>query len=177
MEKRRRRLDSLGERKARFVVIYARIIAVAVLAIALAGLVWKIWHTGVVAGRAEVQASWDAETAQEIKQQAAAKAKADADTRTLQDMADTNRRKANAEILALNVRVGEYAARLRQRPERPDAGSVPTVAGPGPGGCTGANLYREDAGHLVRLAADADRISVALKSCQAAYESAREALK
>lgn len=153
--------------------LYARIAAAAVLAIVLAGAIWKIRHDGIVAGRAEVQQKWDAETAQEIKQQAAAKAKADGDTKDLQDKADTNRRKANAEILALNVRVGEYAARLRQRPERPDAGSVPTVAGPGAGGCTPSQLYRSDASLALQIAADADRLRIGLQACQQAYENAR----
>lgn len=153
--------------------LYARIAAIAVLAIALAGMAWKIRHDGIVSGRAEVQAKWDIQTAEEIKQQAAAKAKADADTKTLQDKADANRRKANAEILALSLRVGEYANRLSNRPERPDASSVPTIAGPGAGGCTPSQLYRSDASMALQIAADADRLRIGLQACQAAYEAAR----
>lgn len=153
--------------------LYTRIAAIAVLAVVLAGFGWKLRHGGVVAGRAEVQAKWDIQTAEEIKQQAEAKAKADADTKSLQDKADTNRRKSNAEILALNIRLGEYASRLSNRPERPDPGSVPAITGLGASGCTPSQLYRSDAILALQIAADADRLRIGLQACQSAYEAAR----
>ncbi len=41
--------------------IYAKIAAALALLAALAGIYWKIHHDGVVSGRAEVQADWDAD--------------------------------------------------------------------------------------------------------------------
>jgi hypothetical protein len=153
--------------------LWARLAIAVAIAVFVAGVIYKIRHSGVVAGRAEVQAAWNAETVEEKRQQAAAREKADAATRDLQASADTNRRKANAEILALNVRVSEYAARLRSRPERPDVGSVPTVAGTRPSGCTPSELYRSDASLALQIAADADRLRIGLQACQAAYNAAR----
>ncbi len=40
--------------------IYAKIAAALALLAALAGIYWKIHHDGVVSGRAEIQAKWDA---------------------------------------------------------------------------------------------------------------------
>ncbi len=41
--------------------IYAKIAAALALIAALAGIYWKIHHDGVVSGRAEIQADWDAD--------------------------------------------------------------------------------------------------------------------
>ena len=153
--------------------IYARLAAAAVLAIALAGLVWKIWHTGVVAGRAEIQAQWDSERVEMQKQAAAALAKSVQVTSDLQAKSDALRRAKNAQIDSIGLELAESLKRLRSRAERPDAGSVPTVAGPGASGCTPSQLYRSDASLALQIAADADRLRIGLQACQQAYDNAR----
>lgn len=80
--------------------------------------------------------------------------------------------KATDETADLQRRVAALAHSLRNRPERPAAGGdVP--AGPAdPVACTGAQLYREDAGFLVGEAARADQLRIDLDRCQAAYDAA-----
>jgi hypothetical protein len=46
------------------VSLYARLAALAVILLALAGVAWKLHHSGYVAGKAEIQAQWDAERVQ-----------------------------------------------------------------------------------------------------------------
>jgi hypothetical protein len=55
--------------------------------------------------------------------------------------------------------------RMRNRPSRPTG--VPAPASPDCAGATGRELSAEDAGFLVRLAADADRHRAALAACYA----------
>ena len=63
---------------------------------------------------------------------------------------------------------------LRTRPSRPST-TAPAVAsnGQAASGCTGAELYREDASVALREAARADTIRVSLKACYAQYDDAR----
>ena len=62
-----------------FGISYLRIAAVLAVVIAIAGAAWKLHHTGVVSGRAEIQAQWDADialrTAAVLKASEAARAK------------------------------------------------------------------------------------------------------
>ena len=61
---------------------------------------------------------------------------------------------------------------LRKRPGRPAAGgAVPGGAAPAVA-CTGAGLYREDAGFLVGESARADRIRIELARCRQLYDQA-----
>lgn len=157
--------------------IYARLAAVAVLVIALAALGWKIRHDGVVAGRVEIQAQWDSERAEMQKQAAAALAKSVQVTSDLQAKSDALRRAKNAQIDSIGLELAESLKRLRSRAERPNGDSLSPVAGAGASGCTPSQLYRSDASLALQIAADADRLRIGLQACQAAYESAREALK
>lgn len=157
--------------------LLARIVAVLAIIAFIAGGLWKVRHGGIVDGRAEVQAKWDADKAEQAAAALKAKEAAQQKERELQEAADRLRRAKDAEIRDLNVRVGELANRLRNRPDRPADAPAGAASGARPGGCTGAELYRSDGEFLVRLAADADRVRLALRQCQAQYEKARDAVK
>jgi hypothetical protein len=148
-------------------------VALVVMALLAAGG-WRAYKTGEKHGKAEVQQAWDADKAKRMADALDAETKARTKEQQLQAQADAQRKAANAKIQTLNRDLGVALDELRNRPERPAAGSdVPKVAGTGTGGCTGADLYRPDAEAFVRLAADADRIRIALATCQAAYTDAR----
>lgn len=62
-------------------------------------------------------------------------------------------------------------AELRNRPRRPAPGTAEASGnGQAAGGCTGAQLYREDAELALREAARADTIRAGLKACYAQYD-------
>ena len=149
--------------------LYARIAAAALVAVFLAGTHWKAYRTGQDAITAEWQADIAARTAQALEASEAARKV----EQELQGKADAIRRTKNAEIQSLNVRVGEYASRLQNRPDRPSGDNVPAPAGTGASasGCTGAELFKRDGEFLTGLAADADRLRIGLAACQAAYKS------
>ena len=66
-------------------------------------------------------------------------------------------------------------AELRNRPRRPTPGTAQSTAnGEAASGCTGAELYRDDAELALREAARADTIRVALKACYAQYDMITE---
>lgn len=66
-------------------------------------------------------------------------------------------------------------AELRNRPRRPAPGTAEASGnGQTASGCTGSQLYREDAELALREAARADTIRVALKSCYAQYDMITE---
>lgn len=62
-------------------------------------------------------------------------------------------------------------AELRNRPRRPAPGTAEATGnGQAASGCTGAQLYGNDAEFLIREAADADKLRVGLKACYAQYD-------
>jgi hypothetical protein len=151
--------------------LYSKIAVAAAIALALAAGYWKAYTSGKQA----VQLEWDAATAQATAAALAAEQAARAKEQELQGKADAIRRTKNAEIQSLSLRVDEYARRLQNRPDRPSSDNLPTPAGTGAStsGCTGAGLFRRDGEFLTGLAADADRLRIALSACQAAYKSVR----
>lgn len=106
-----------------------------------------------------------------------ARIKAVDDTATLQNITDNLRRIKNAEVAALTRARDAALAELRTRPDRP-TGYVPPAASDGSvaAGCTGASVFKSDAEFLVREAAGADELRIALGACYRQYESARAAL-
>lgn len=141
------------------------------LAIALAASHWKAYHLGGADARAQALAAELAQAQQTAELQSAAAAA----TATLQASADTSRKAKNAQITSLGLELDDALRRLRNRPARPGEGDLPTPAEPG-AGCTGASLFAEDAGILVREAARADKLRTDLAQCQAVYSAARAAL-
>jgi hypothetical protein len=148
--------------------------AAVLIALALAASHWKVYKLGQTGVRAE----WNAEKLDTAQQTLRLLEKNAATTAALQDNADTLRRTKNAQITRLNSDLAAALAGLQNRPDRPSAGSVPTDTGAGPNsGCTGAQLYKSDAGFLSREADRAERLLADLAQCQAAHNQARAALK
>ena len=78
--------------------------------------------------------------------------------------ADKIRKDKDAQIKAINSQLVDAVSELRKRPSR-------TAEASNGQSCNGAGLFAEDAEFLVREAARADEIRVALASCYKQYES------
>jgi len=78
--------------------------------------------------------------------------------------ADKIRKEKDAQINAINSQLVDAISSLRSRPSR----STETTNGKG---CNGTGLFAEDSEFLVREAARADQIRVALDSCYKQYEA------
>jgi hypothetical protein len=134
---------------------------------------------GDSAGRAVIQQQWDQERAQQAEAHAMAMEAARNKEQALQASADLLRKDKDREIRDLNARAAALTNSLRVRPERPapETRPVPSTAsvGPAPAGCSGPELYRQDAELLVREAERGDQLRAALKQCYAQYESLRPA--
>lgn len=120
-------------------------------------------------GAQEVQAKWDSEKLSLITEQRKKEA-------SLQSDVDTLRKAYTDETTKLSHTVATLNDRMRNRPSR---ASLPASATSGTGdavrGCTGAELYKPDSEFLVREAARADQIRLALIQCQTAYKKAQQA--
>lgn len=160
--------------------LVARIVAVLAIVALIAGVAWKIRHSGLVDGRAEVQAKWNEEKAETARKTILL---LEANSRTnseLRKQADATRRDLNAQINSIGRERDDLLERLRNRPERPASGGAAesAVAGSGanPVGCTGAELYRTDGEFLAGEAARADLLRVRLAACERGYRQAQDAL-
>lgn len=124
-----------------------------------------------------VQQGYDKAQAEYAVKLAKAQTKAAEQAADLQNITDNLRRIKNAEVAALTRSRDAALAELRKRPERP-AGYVPAPASDGSitPGCTGAQLFRPDAEFLVREAAAADELRLALSACYKQYSAAQSAL-
>jgi len=118
-------------------------------------------------GTEEVQAKWNAEKLTLITAQHDKEAE-------LQSNMDTLRKAYSNETAKLATNVRNLSNSLRNRPERPavPASAASSAAATAPG-CTGAELYKPDGEFLVREAARADAIRIAMIQCQAAYDAAK----
>lgn len=81
-----------------------------------------------------------------------------------QAAADQIRKDKDAQIKAINNQLVDAISELRKRPSRTDQAHNGQS-------CNGASLYSEDAEFLIREAARADEIRVALQSCYKQYDS------
>jgi hypothetical protein len=150
-----------------------RVWAAIVAAVALAASHWKVYKVG----QNDIRTEWQADQLDTARQTLRLLEKNAATTTALQDNADTLRRTKNAQITRLNADLAAALAGLQNRPDRPSAGSVPTDTGTGPNpGCTGAQLYKSDAGFLSREADRAERLLADVAQCQAALDKARAAV-
>lgn len=133
----------------------------------------------------EVTASYEHANKVAVEARAKRIAQARDQERQLQAFSDEDRRRRRAEeernTATLLATIGE----LRNRPDRP-APSGPgganvhpgaTGTGPAPRGCTGADLYRDDAELLARYAAAAVRFKSAAESCHVKYGEAQKKLR
>ena len=149
-------------------------IAGAVIAVALAGAGGYV--KGTAHGKAEVQAAWDQEKAKLAEEYAKAQAAAREKEQQLQAQADQLREETNAKTQELAARAASLADSVRKRPERTaPASTVSSTAGAvcPACSCTGATLPRPDAEFLVREAARADELRIALDACVRQYETLR----
>ena len=81
-----------------------------------------------------------------------------------QSDADQIRKDKDAQIKAINTQLVDAVSELRKRPSR----TAETSYGKG---CNGTSLYAEDSEFLVREAARADEIRVALQACYNQYDA------
>ena len=147
--------------------------ATLVVAFLLAFTVERAYHFG----QQNIQQKWDAEKlaiavqTSKIQEESAAK--------TAQLLADKEalRKQKNAQIEKLNNDLADALERLHNRPSRPSESDLPLDPSTRPAGCTGAELYRDDAEAFTRLAASAENTRLQLAECQALYGKARDALK
>jgi hypothetical protein len=155
---------------------WGRVAATLALVALLAAGLWKLHHTGVESGRAEVQAQWNlAKLAQ-----ADADKLAEADTRqrerALQDDADNLRKAKDEQITKISgqLKLALAAVRVQHATPRPPD-YTPAPAGTG-AACSGSSLYREDAEFLIRESSRADELRAAYLYCEAQYAKARDAV-
>lgn len=156
--------------------LYTRLAAIAVLAVVLAGIGWKLRHGGVVAGRAEIQAQWDAETAHRtaaalLESEKARKREQELQTKVGRvDRAYQDQKRINADL------AGAAADSLRElqavlaRPGEPASPAGAAIGAYGTGG-----LERELLGHcaaaLAELGQTADRLESKVVGLQGYIQS------
>lgn len=87
--------------------------------------------------------------------------------REYQAAADKIEKEKNAQINHINAQLVDAISELRKRPSRAQS----AANGPATSGCNGSQLYAEDSEFLVREAARADQIRVALQACYQQYNS------
>jgi hypothetical protein len=140
---------------------------------------WRVWAAVAIAaalafshftvykaGKAVVRADFDAyRIAQTIALQ-----KADAANRAKeqewQASANQTMKAKDEAIQNIHARLDGALGKLRDRPSRPASGAVPAPPSNCPG-ATGAQLLRDDAEFLVRLASRADTIAAERDACYA----------
>lgn len=153
--------------------------ALILLAIAGAIVAAEMWwhHDGVVQGRAEVQAAWNAEKLATATENAEKIAIVTAAATDLQTKADKERGTLNAHIRSIDLEHSEQLRRLQNRPSRPAESASGMPPNPGPGtdrpGSTGAGLYKPDGEFLAGEAARGKLLAVHLASCEADYKRAQ----
>lgn len=118
------------------------------------------------AGKANVRADFDAYRIEQTQALQQAEAKFRATEQEWQASANQTTKAKDEKIVAISAQRDLALGELRNRPQRPASGPVPTP----PGNCpstTGAQLLRDDAEFLVRLAARADTIAAERDACYA----------
>lgn len=150
-----------------------RMVAGIIFAVLLAGSHWKAYHLG----KSEIRAQWAEEKVEQSRLSIRLTNEAAKTTAELQAQADTARRTKNAQIHDLDTRLADALDQLRNRPDRPSESNLPTDTGTGPSpGCTGAQLYRQDATAFIGESRRAQLVLIDLAQCQAAHAAARKAV-
>lgn len=155
---------------------YALNVLMVALACALAAVV--AYRHGHSVGAAKVAAQWGAERAVLNQKIAEETQRAIETERKLRAQLDANRRSYEREKARIAANYNAALDRLRDRPERPSTPAVPDAAGVATParGCTGAELYREDAVVALGIGRDADLVVAALRECRAGYQAAKDRL-
>jgi hypothetical protein len=147
----------------------------------LAGTAWYSYNRGSQYGMSVIQTQWDAERLAVAQAIAAELERVRTVEQTLRTNLTKQRKEHKNEMDRLSIQYESALGRLSDRPDRPAEGSAelpedsPVGAVPADG-CTGASLFRPDAEFLTREAHRADQLRLALKACQAAYDSVRESI-
>lgn len=118
------------------------------------------------AGKAAVRKDFDAYRLAQTQALQKAEAQHRAKEQEWQDSANQTTKAKDEAIQNIHARLDDALGKLRERPARPASGPVPAP----PGNCpstTGAQLLRDDAEFLVRLAARADTIAAERDACYA----------
>lgn len=146
------------------------VVLLAAVLLALGGA-WRAYVSGEKAGKAQVQAQWDADKLAHANALAQETAKGLKKERALQAMADKKRKELANEVTHIAAERDAALAGLRERDQRASVSNAPDSAGadagPSAPRCTGAGLFREDAEFLIGEAARANRLRAELKKCLA----------
>jgi hypothetical protein len=133
------------------------------------------YYKGNTAGKAEVQAEWAKEKAEQYAEYAKGQEAARAREQEMQAAADKLRREKDAQIRDINARATALTNSLRDRQERPAKdGAMSGTSGARSAACSGKELYREDGEFLVRIAREADELRASLDQCVKQYNAARQ---
>jgi hypothetical protein len=147
-----------------------KLIAAALIAIPtlLAGSAWYGYSKGRQSGILEVQTLWDSEKLVIQAAQAEEMMKARQREEALRQLTTKIRQEKQREAIKLAADYAAVIDSLQNRADRPSGGSLSEGADTGTGlatGCTGAQLYKPDAGFLAGEANTADKLRLALKAC------------
>lgn len=143
--------------------------------LAMAGIALVGANLGWLAERhlhAETRAAWATERAESAEAAQVAESEYRAREQANTESLNAIQRKAEHEKADLRRRAAALADGLRNRPQRPASGGDVPASAADPVACTGAQLYRPDAGFLVGESARADQLRADLAACQAAYDAA-----
>ena len=159
-----------------FGISYIRIAAALALVVAISAAGWKLHHTGVVSGRAEIQAQWDADIAVRTAAALQASEKARATEQVLQtkvakvsnDYAKSQKAHAVA-VASTNDELRQLQAVLA-RPDKSSADTATATVDHGTGGLV-SELLGQCAETVVRLAITADRLEGKTVALQAYISS------
>lgn len=150
---------------------------IAIIAIVVALACFAAYRRGVSHGESRVQAKWDSERTAIMQAAQQAIQERIAAEEQLRRQADEQQKTYQQKIARLAAERNALLDSVRNRPARDRGSDVPGAAASGDSaGCTGSELYREDAEFLVGEAERADRIAEQLTACVAQYQAARDAI-
>jgi hypothetical protein len=150
---------------------------IAIAAVILVIACFGAYKRGLHHGEAKIQAKWDAERAAIAQATQQAMQERIAAEEQLRRQADEQQKTYQQKIARLAAERNALLDSVRNRPARDRGSDVPGAAAAGDrAGCTGTDLYREDAGFLVGEAERADRIAEQLTACVVQYQAARDAI-
>lgn len=144
---------------------------------------WRVWAAlGIAAalafshffiyraGKAVVRADFDAYRIAQTQALQKAESEYRAKEQVWQESANQTTKAKDEAIQNIHARLDDALGELRKRPTRPASGPVPASSCNGQG-ATGAGIYAEDAGFLVRESARADQLRAALGACYSQYDA------
>lgn len=155
------------------------VLAIIVLLLSLAG--YKLYHNGYEAGKAEVQAKWDAQKLIDASTVITVIETERLKQKQLQTNLDLQRVDYEKSVKASNAKYASLVNSLRERAERPtssasDQGKAGGATTATNGSCTGLQLYRQDGEFLAGFARDSETVRLDLLSCVQQYNLVRTSI-